>query len=227
MNFFILLKIGVPPIHNWLLKISIFLNWKFLFIVINFQKIIPLNFAYINICNSWSIIIILNLSITTLFLFNAFNNKYLYSIISLNSLGWIILLIFFNKIFILIYLLIYFLINYFFLKELIERNRKNFFNVFSIKIIFFFITLNLISYPPTIIFLIKTKIIYILSFFLISKYLLIIIIIIILLFSTIFFIFFLNHFFVIDWKKEKINLNLNIFLYTNFIILLAFRSKLY
>lgn len=227
LNFFILFKIGVPPIHNWLLKISIFLNWKILYITINFQKIIPLNFVYINICNSWSIIIILNLFIATFFLFNVLNNKYLYSVISLNSLGWIILLIFFNKIFIILYLTVYFFLNYYFLINLMNENRKNFFNILEMKIIFFFVTLNIISYPPTVIFLIKIKIIYTIRVFFVSKYLLILIILIILLFSIIFFVFFLNHFFVITWKKEKINLNLSILIYSNFILLLIFRFKLY
>lgn len=227
LNFFILLKIGVPPIHNWLLKISIFLNWKILYIVINFQKIIPLNFIYIYICNSWSIIIILNLFITTFFLFNAFNNKYLYSIISLNSLRWIILLIFFNKIFILIYLLIYFYFNFFFLKSLIKNNSKNFFNILNFKILFFFVLLNIISFPPTIIFLLKIKIIFLLKIYNLTKFILIFIIFIILVFSIVFFIFFLNHFFVMEWLKEKINIKFNIILYFNLIFIFLFRSKLY
>lgn len=227
LNLLILLKIGVPPIHNWLLKISIFLNWKILFIVINFQKIIPLNFVYIYICNSWSIIIILNLFITIFFLFNVVNNKYLYSVISLNSLRWIILLTFFNKIFILIYLFIYFHFNYFFLKELMLRNRKNFFNILNFKTIFFFITLNIISFPPTLIFLIKIKIIFLLSLYNFTKIFLSIIIVTIMLFSIVFFLIFLNHFFVIGWKKEKFNIKLSVLIYLNILVFFIFRSKLY
>nr|WQH63075.1 NADH dehydrogenase subunit 2 [Tetranychus urticae] len=215
LNFFILLKMGVPPMHNWLLKISIFLNWKILYMVMNFQKIIPLNFIYMYMCNSWSMMIILNLFMTTFFLFNAFNNKYLYSIISLNSLSWIILLMFFNKMFMLMYLLMYFYFNFFFLKSLMNNNSKNFFNMLNFKMLFFFVLLNMISFPPTIMFLLKIKIIFLLKIYNLTKFILIFMIFIMLVFSMVFFMFFLNHFFVMGWLKEKINIKFNMILYFN------------
>nr|AUT13609.1 NADH dehydrogenase subunit 2 [Tetranychus truncatus] len=219
LNFFILLKMGVPPMHNWLLKISIFLNWKILYMVMNFQKIIPLNFIYMYMCNSWSMMIMLNLFMTTFFLFNAFNNKYLYSIISLNSLSWIILLMFFNKMFMLIYMFFYFFFNFFFLKEFMNLNSKNFFNILTFKMLFFFILLNMISFPPTIMFFLKIKIIFLLKYYNLTKFMLISLIIIMLVFSTMFFMFFLNHFFVTKWNKEKINMKLNMIIYFNLMLM--------
>nr|QWV61130.1 NADH dehydrogenase subunit 2 [Tetranychus evansi] len=219
LNFFILLKMGVPPMHNWLLKISIFLNWKILFVVMNFQKIIPLNFVYMYMCNSWSMMIILNLSMTTFFLFNVSNNKYLYSIISLNSLSWIILLMFFNKMFMLMYLFLYFFMNFFFLKELMYKNSMNFFNMLKFKMTFFFLLLNLISYPPTSMFLMKIKIIFLLNMFNLTKFLLIMMIFVMLLFSLVFFLFFLNHFFVMKWEKEKISFKLSMMIYLNLMLM--------
>nr|YP_009058746.1 NADH dehydrogenase subunit 2 [Tetranychus truncatus]AIM52006.1 NADH dehydrogenase subunit 2 [Tetranychus truncatus]AUT13622.1 NADH dehydrogenase subunit 2 [Tetranychus truncatus]AUT13635.1 NADH dehydrogenase subunit 2 [Tetranychus truncatus]AUT13648.1 NADH dehydrogenase subunit 2 [Tetranychus truncatus]AUT13661.1 NADH dehydrogenase subunit 2 [Tetranychus truncatus] len=219
LNFFILLKMGVPPMHNWLLKISIFLNWKILYMVMNFQKIIPLNFIYMYMCNSWSMMIMLNLFMTTFFLFNALNNKYLYSIISLNSLSWIILLMFFNKMFMLIYMFFYFFFNFFFLKEFMNLNSKNFFNILTFKMLFFFILLNMISFPPTIMFFLKIKIIFLLKYYNLTKFMLISLIIIMLVFSTMFFMFFLNHFFVTKWNKEKINMKLNMIIYFNLMLM--------
>nr|AUT13518.1 NADH dehydrogenase subunit 2 [Tetranychus truncatus]AUT13531.1 NADH dehydrogenase subunit 2 [Tetranychus truncatus]AUT13544.1 NADH dehydrogenase subunit 2 [Tetranychus truncatus]AUT13557.1 NADH dehydrogenase subunit 2 [Tetranychus truncatus]AUT13570.1 NADH dehydrogenase subunit 2 [Tetranychus truncatus] len=219
LNFFILLKMGVPPMHNWLLKISIFLNWKILYMVMNFQKIIPLNFIYMYMCNSWSMMIMLNLFMTTFFLFNALNNKYLYSIISLNSLSWIILLMFFNKMFMLIYMFFYFFFNFFFLKEFMNLNSKNFFNILTFKMLFFFILLNMISFPPTIMFFLKIKIIFLLKYYNLTKFMLISLIIIMLVFSTTFFMFFLNHFFVTKWNKEKINMKLNMIIYFNLMLM--------
>nr|AUT13830.1 NADH dehydrogenase subunit 2 [Tetranychus truncatus] len=219
LNFFILLKMGVPPMHNWLLKISIFLNWKILYMVMNFQKIIPLNFIYMYMCNSWSMMIMLNLFMTTFFLFNALNNKYLYSIISLNSLSWIILLMFFNKMFMLIYMFFYFFFNFFFLKEFMNLNSKNFFNILTFKMLFFFILLNMISFPPTIMFFLKIKIIFLLKYYNLTKFMLISLIIIMLVFYTMFFMFFLNHFFVTKWNKEKINMKLNMIIYFNLMLM--------
>nr|AUT13596.1 NADH dehydrogenase subunit 2 [Tetranychus truncatus] len=219
LNFFILLKMGVPPMHNWLLKISIFLNWKILYMVMNFQKIIPLNFIYMYMCNSWSMMIMLNLFMTTFFLFNALNNKYLYSIISLNSLSWIILLMFFNKMFMLIYMFFYFFFNFFFLKEFMNLNSKNFFNILTFKMLFFFILLNMISFPPTIMFFLKIKIIFLLKYYNLTKFMLISLIIIMLVFSTMFFMFFLNHFFITKWNKEKINMKLNMIIYFNLMLM--------
>nr|AUT13739.1 NADH dehydrogenase subunit 2 [Tetranychus truncatus] len=219
LNFFILLKMGVPPMHNWLLKISIFLNWKILYMVMNFQKIIPLNFIYMYMCNSWSMMIMLNLFMTTFFLFNALNNKYLYSIISLNSLSWIILLMFFNKMFMLIYMFFYFFFNFFFLKEFMNLNSKNFFNILTFKMLFFFILLNMISFPPTIMFFLKIKIIFLLKYYNLTKFMLISLIIIMLVFSTMFFMFFLNHFFITKWNKEKINMKLSMIIYFNLMLM--------
>nr|YP_009051503.1 NADH dehydrogenase subunit 2 [Tetranychus ludeni]AIH15664.1 NADH dehydrogenase subunit 2 [Tetranychus ludeni] len=220
LNFFILLKMGVPPMHNWLLKISIFLNWKILFVVMNFQKIIPLNFVYMYMCNSWSMMIILNLSMTTFFLFNAFNNKYLYSVISLNSLSWIILLMFFNKMFMLIYLFFYFFLNFFFVKELMNSNSKNFFNILKFKTMFFFILLNMISFPPTLMFMMKMKIIFLMNLYNLTKFLLIFMISIMLVFSLVFFLFFLNHFFIFSWEKEKFNIKMSMMIYFHFLLIL-------
>lgn len=154
------LKMGVPPIHFWLLPFCIYLNWDSFLIFLTIQKIIP--FIFLSINNLPSIIyfptIILCIIIPPFIIFNRTNLKKLLTYASINQTGWIIVLIFQCPSRWLIYIFIYFL-SFFILISSIKFHMLNSswtpVNSTLNKLINMFILINISGLPPFSFFIIK------------------------------------------------------------------------
>lgn len=235
----LILKLGIPPFHIWIIYLSSFIPWKILLIFLTFQKIIPfyiLSLIEINL-SIFLIIILLSSYIPIFKIFNLINFKILLTYSSINQSRWILLLIFFKNLFWLIYIFIYSIIliiisSYFnFLKSSFNFY-INFFNKLNFNFSAIFLIFNLARIPPLSFFLIKwfsiyififnSKIFFIFILMIINSFILIYIYLNLL--SLIFFFFSLKIKFNINNSNYKNNL---VFKNKYLIIFFRFFSSLY
>lgn len=232
LNFYLalILKLGIPPFHIWIIYISSFIPWKILFTFLSIQKIIPFYITSL-IENNLSIllfIILLSSFIPITKIINLFNFKILLTYSSINQSRWILFLIFFKNLFWLIYISIYTLIlfiisiyfNYF---KFSFNFYINFLNKLNFNFLSIFLIFNLARIPPLSFFIIKWFSIYI--FILNSNILFIFILIIFNSFILIYIyinIIYLNIFFY-SFKSKLNYLSNNIIIYKNIYLILFFR----
>nr|YP_009905738.1 NADH dehydrogenase subunit 2 [Nylanderia flavipes]QGW36354.1 NADH dehydrogenase subunit 2 [Nylanderia flavipes] len=172
-NFYLslILKLGIPPFHMWMIYLSSYMPWKILFIFLTFQKIIPFYmFSLIEINLQIFLFMILLSSYIPIFkMINLLNFKILLTYSSINQSSWMLLLIFFKNLFWLIYMFIYsiilmiisFYFNYF---KFSFNFYIYFFNKMNFNFLSIFLMFNLASIPPLSFFLMKWFSIYIFMF---------------------------------------------------------------
>lgn len=105
----LLTKIGVPPFHPWMPLISKSIRWYILFLLLTFQKIIPLNMLALIKIRTGTIIFIITMTIVvpTVVSFNLTRIKKILVYSSINHSGWIITLIYIKHPFWIVYMYIY------------------------------------------------------------------------------------------------------------------------
>lgn len=108
----LIIKLGVPPFHLWIIIIIKSINWMLLFIILTLQKLIPLNVLCISLLNPiiFLIIIIIRIIVPSVIIFNTINIKSLIGYSSINQTGWITILIFIKHPIWIIYIFIYIII---------------------------------------------------------------------------------------------------------------------
>lgn len=238
LNFYLalILKLGIPPFHLWIIYLSSFMPWKILFIFLTIQKIIPFYIFSLIKINLWIffLLIILSSYIPIFKIINILNFKILLTYSSINQSRWIFILIFFKNLFWLIYILIYRIIlliisiffNYF---KFSFNFHINFSNKLNFNFLLIFLILNLARIPPLSFFLIKWFSIYIFLFNSQIYFILILIIInsFILIYIYINLLFLIIFFYTIKFKFNIINFNN--FINKNIYLILFFRffSSLY
>lgn len=161
-----IIKLGVPPFHFWILIISSYINWNNLFFILTIQKIIPIYILTILTIPKHFIIISLFICsiIPPIIIINLTNLKKLLTYSSINQLGWIILLIYLKTIIWLRYLISYLIISIIIFFIIIYYKIYNNFIINSSinNIIILLIILNIARIPPFIFFIFKWFRIYIL-----------------------------------------------------------------
>nr|YP_010516625.1 NADH dehydrogenase subunit 2 [Spinibdella lignicola]UXN44126.1 NADH dehydrogenase subunit 2 [Spinibdella lignicola] len=149
--FFILLfKLGSVPFHSWFVNLSKNLNYKNMFILNTWQKIIPIFMMLIFISITLSIIILLiNMLISVFSQLFSFDIKILLSFSSVSNLSWMLISILISLKVILVFCLFYFIVMGELMKKLKMLNMKIMnFNLNSIQIKWLFLSLLSISGIP-------------------------------------------------------------------------------
>lgn len=173
LNFYcsLIIKLGIPPFHFWIIISSIFISWEILFIFLSIQKITPFYiFSLIEIKILILYLIILSSSyFSVIKIINLLNFKILLTYSSINQTRWILLLIFFKNLFWLIYIIIYriilFIISIFitYFKFTFNFNFNFFYNI-NFNFICLILLFNIARIPPLTFFLIKWFRIFIILF---------------------------------------------------------------
>nr|WPN89765.1 NADH dehydrogenase subunit 2 [Sinoscolia sp. 1 GYN-2023a] len=159
----LLVKLGAAPLHWWMPKILINLNWMNCFILLTWQKIAPL-FLLIMTNNNFMIYLMSMFStyMGALLGMNQTSIKLILMYSSINHLGWMLMLINLNIKMLMIYFLIYMVTNYLiclmmnnfkfnYLNQLFKNNNQNMIN----KIMILSLFLSLSGLPPFLGFLPK------------------------------------------------------------------------
>nr|QVT11056.1 NADH dehydrogenase subunit 2 [Pachycrepoideus vindemmiae] len=168
-NLFIIIlmlnKLGFPPFIQWYLKILLNMNWMNLFIMMTFQKIIPLiiinnsmimDYSYIKMLIFLLLIYMFYSSIMGM---NQSNIKIILGYSSIIQMSWIIILMNFNESYSLNYYIIYFFIMmsviYIFYKYNMNNLILSMMNNTKFNYLFMFSIMSLASLPPFFGFLMK------------------------------------------------------------------------
>nr|YP_010571306.1 NADH dehydrogenase subunit 2 [Dermacentor reticulatus]UZG91442.1 NADH dehydrogenase subunit 2 [Dermacentor reticulatus]UZG91455.1 NADH dehydrogenase subunit 2 [Dermacentor reticulatus]UZG91468.1 NADH dehydrogenase subunit 2 [Dermacentor reticulatus]UZG91481.1 NADH dehydrogenase subunit 2 [Dermacentor reticulatus]UZG91494.1 NADH dehydrogenase subunit 2 [Dermacentor reticulatus] len=112
LNISILIKLAIFPFHFWLMSISESLNFNALFLILSFQKVIPL-FILSNFFFHWIIIqVMISTLISSIMALNFKLVKKLLILSSISHQGWMISMIFKKINFWILYLITYSIIIY-------------------------------------------------------------------------------------------------------------------
>lgn len=105
----LIIKLGVPPFHLWMIAIVKSINWILLFLALTLQKLIPFNVLYLQNINYviFILIIIIRIIIPSVKIFTIINLKILLTYSSINQTGWMARLIFIKHPLWIIYICIY------------------------------------------------------------------------------------------------------------------------
>nr|QBG38690.1 NADH dehydrogenase subunit 2 [Acropyga silvestrii] len=164
INFYfsMMIKLGIPPFHLWMPSISMYMNWNIIFILLTFQKFIPL---YILSIIKIKIIIfyyfILSSAFTSMYkMINSFNMKVLLNYSSINQTSWMLLLIFLKNLFWLIYmtmytLILFFILSFFSFYKFSFYYSLNYYTSMNFNLLLLMLMFNLASIPPLTFFLLK------------------------------------------------------------------------
>lgn len=133
----IIIKLGAAPFHVWFPQISEGIHFFSFFILLTFQKIIPLFILSLISHNFFIFFIISSSIIGSLGGLNQTSFKKILAFSSISHLAWIIALIFSNHNFWILYLLIYSLITIKIIKIFKKNYNFSIFNYNSIKLTFF------------------------------------------------------------------------------------------
>nr|QHN89247.1 NADH dehydrogenase subunit 2 [Tapinoma melanocephalum] len=164
----LMIKLGIPPFHFWMVSLSSYMNWNLLFFMLTIQKIIPFYIlSMINIPNYFLLMSLYMCSlIPPIMMINLTNLKKLLTYSSINQLGWMIMLIYLKNIIWLYYLIMYIMISlliFFTLSynkiynNFLENNTLN-------NMIILMMMLNMASMPPFSFFIFKWFSVFILIF---------------------------------------------------------------
>lgn len=112
LSISLIIKLGIPPFHLWMIVIIKSINWILLFFALTLQKLIPLNVIYLLKINPivFTLIIIIRIIIPSVKIFTIIDLKTLLTYSSINQTGWIIRLIFLKNPLWIIYICIYIII---------------------------------------------------------------------------------------------------------------------
>lgn len=113
INFRLLIKLGAAPIHWWIPKVFININWKIGFWFLTWQKITPIILINSSINNNLIIYLMIIISIITgaIIGLNQTIIKLIIIYSSINHIGWILMTIILNLSLFIIYFIIYSIIN--------------------------------------------------------------------------------------------------------------------
>lgn len=156
----LIIKLGIPPFHLWIIIITKSINWWLLFLTLTIQKIIPLNVLFLSTIKPiiFMLIIIISIIIPSIKIFTITELKTLMTYSSINQTGWIVRLIFIKNsiwiIYIGIYIIIISSISFIIHESKIsikfyQVNFKNFNLILTILII------NIAGLPPLTFFIFK------------------------------------------------------------------------
>nr|YP_010758084.1 NADH dehydrogenase subunit 2 [Wormaldia spinosa]WEU80089.1 NADH dehydrogenase subunit 2 [Wormaldia spinosa] len=108
LNFAILMKLGSAPFHYWYVQIIAGMNWKNCFLLLTWQKIIPLIMLMYNFSFPMMFIFILfNTFFGSMEGLNQMNIRKIMTLSSVNHLGWMIIILTMNETLWFIYFLMY------------------------------------------------------------------------------------------------------------------------
>nr|ACT80217.1 NADH dehydrogenase subunit 2 [Mayetiola destructor] len=166
MMFAIFLKMGIAPLHYWLIMMVEMLNWIMIYILLTWQKIAPL--LLLNLYNNTKMLMIfllLSMMIGSLMGINYSSLKKIMAYSSINQLSWIIIsLMYLNKLF-KMYMCIYMYMMFFTIYCFQFFNLTFIYNIYILKIdlylmmVMFMNLLSLGGLPPFIGFYPKMMII--------------------------------------------------------------------
>nr|YP_011002152.1 NADH dehydrogenase subunit 2 [Profenusa thomsoni]WPN89804.1 NADH dehydrogenase subunit 2 [Profenusa thomsoni] len=159
----LMMKLGVAPLHWWLPKVLMNLNWMNCFIILTWQKVGPL-FMLMNSNNNMLIYLMALISnyMGAIQGMNQSSIKMILNYSSVNHLGWMLMTMILNMKLLMFYLLIYFFINLSvcmimnnldstYINQLFKNNNQN----MNIKIILISMFLSMAGLPPMLGFLPK------------------------------------------------------------------------
>lgn len=158
----LIIKLGIPPFHLWIISISLFTDWNILFLLLSIQKVIPiyiLSLLEINLLILYFLILFSSYVSTFKIIINL-NFKIILSYSSINQIRWILLLITFKNILWLLYFIIYssILLIISLLFQFLKLSHNFFYNFPSnnnFQLTYIFLFLNIASLPPISFFFIK------------------------------------------------------------------------
>nr|UJG45462.1 NADH dehydrogenase subunit 2 [Ceraclea annulicornis] len=155
INLALLMKMGAAPFYFWFPKMIKMLTWNNIFILVTWQKIIPLILMkYCFIKNLIIISIIFSVLMSSMMAFNQTNLKTIMSFSSINHLGWMMSAMILNFNIFLIYFINYTMLNFILCKMFHLLNIKILLNMFlsnfnnNYKIILLINFLSLSGLPP-------------------------------------------------------------------------------
>nr|WRQ18225.1 NADH dehydrogenase subunit 2 [Multinervis guangxiensis] len=159
----IMLKIGIAPLHNWMIQISESLEWLNLFLILTILKIAPLNLlTYLNMKLNFYLVSSLILgstlamnqnSVRKLLTYSSiFNMGFILASLSLNSVWMLYLIVYMFTFGILILFLS--LMNLTYLNQMIINNK---FKIMKLKV--FMVLISMGGMPPMTSFLAKIMVI--------------------------------------------------------------------
>lgn len=211
--FFLLLiiKLSIFPLHNWIIKLNKNNNWIIIFFLLTYQKFVPILITSIFIFNYIFILLVINSFFSILILTFIKSNKEMFSISSINNITWLIILSIYSKSIIFFFFFIYIIINYTIIMYTKIINNINMNTNIKLNIFFLIFILNLISFPPSLIFIFKVKIFFIMIFYSINLIFIIIIIICSIYIGIFYFIYFISLNLNLYWNKNYTKINTNIF----------------
>nr|YP_010586641.1 NADH dehydrogenase subunit 2 [Wormaldia unispina]UZZ44455.1 NADH dehydrogenase subunit 2 [Wormaldia unispina] len=108
LNFSILMKMGSAPMHYWYIQIISGMNWKNCFMLLTWQKIIPLIMLMYNFSMFMMIsFVIMNTFFGSMDGLNQMNIRKIMTLSSVNHLGWMIIILAMNETLWILYFSIY------------------------------------------------------------------------------------------------------------------------
>nr|QTC30738.1 NADH dehydrogenase subunit 2 [Psyttalia lounsburyi] len=113
INFLMLMKLGMFPFHYWFIDMLVELNWDMLFLLISWQKLIPL--MILMYCFNFNFIMLISLMGGLFSIMMIYTQVLLKKIIgysSINHMGWMLMSLMINFNLMIVYFLSYMLINF-------------------------------------------------------------------------------------------------------------------
>nr|YP_009538301.1 NADH dehydrogenase subunit 2 [Triaenodes tardus]AXU98785.1 NADH dehydrogenase subunit 2 [Triaenodes tardus] len=162
INMVLLMKMGAAPFYFWFPKVMKELSWMTNYLLMTWQKIIPMTLIYYFMNKTLMYMsIILSVIMGSIMAFNQTNMKLIMAYSSINHMGWLLTTMTLNMIIWIIYLLNYFMLNFILCKMFNMMNIKNILNIFIMNYPFLLKTMLLINFfslggiPPFLGFLPK------------------------------------------------------------------------
>nr|YP_010586082.1 NADH dehydrogenase subunit 2 [Ceraclea indistincta]UZZ43818.1 NADH dehydrogenase subunit 2 [Ceraclea indistincta] len=226
INLTLLMKIGAAPFYFWFPKVIKMLSWNNIFILMTWQKIIPLMLMkYCLIKNLIIMSIIFSVVMSSIMAFNQTNLKTIMSFSSINHLGWMMTAMIMNFNTMLIYFINYMVLNYILCKMFHLLNIKVLLNMFmsnfnnNYKTILLINFLSLSGLPPFLGFFPKWLVI--MNMMINNHYILMTILIMTALINLFFYLRILISTFMLSYNQLKwmINFKWNKILLNNLMIL--------
>uniref|UniRef100_A0AAU7LK55 NADH-ubiquinone oxidoreductase chain 2 n=1 Tax=Thalassa montezumae TaxID=3129753 RepID=A0AAU7LK55_9CUCU len=138
LNSALLTKLGSAPFHFWFPEIIEGLSWFNTFLLLTWQKIAPLIMISYNFFSFWyfSLIVILCMVTSGVSIWNQISMKKILVFSSINHIGWMLSMMFFNQSLWMLYFLIYLILTFSLILVL------NQFNIFFIQQLFLILNLS-------------------------------------------------------------------------------------
>nr|AXS66464.1 NADH dehydrogenase subunit 2 [Cucujoidea sp. 27 KM-2017] len=160
----LMMKLGMAPFHFWFPEVIEGLNWINTLILLTWQKLAPFTILMYNFKMNlyFSLIILISMLLSGILSWNQLSMKKIFVYSSINHMGWMMSILFFNKSIFLFYFIFYSL-NSFLLTLPLNQNKINQIQqIYSIlnlnktqKFMYFFNFLSLGGLPPFTGFILK------------------------------------------------------------------------